>query len=76
MVGQAQTSLRHLASMEGPQRGRNLMRLGLSESVPVNQPSMAEAHGGTRGASYESGAAEEAMGWTRTGLDTGYDKPA
>jgi len=29
-----------------------------------------------RSATYESGATEEAVGSTRTGLDTGYDKPA
>lgn len=27
-------------------------------------------------ATYESGATEEAVGSTRAGLDTGYDKPA
>jgi hypothetical protein len=27
-------------------------------------------------ATYESGVAEEAVEWSRTGLDTGYDQPA
>ena len=58
-------------------RARNLMRLGLDEaralqiSVQWTRP-VVELGGVT----HESGATEEAVGPTWTGLDTGHDKPA
>ena len=77
-LGQAQTSLCHLAAMEaalyegaqpdapGIERGACL-QVGLQWPRPVVE---------LRSATYESGAAEEAMGQTWTGLDTGYDQSA
>ena len=77
-LGQAQTSLCHLAAMEaalyegaqpdapGIERGACL-QVGLQWPRPVVE---------LRSAACESGAAEEAMGQTWTGLDTGYDQSA
>jgi hypothetical protein len=48
-LGQAQTSLRHLASMEAAStRARNLMRLGLSEERACKSAFNGRGHGGIR----------------------------
>ncbi len=77
-MGASQTSLCHLASMEaalyeGTQLDTFGIRRGAGVEIGDQWPRPMVELGSV---AYESGAAEEAMGSTRVGLDTGYDKPA